>query len=85
MKKRNLAVMMLMCITLAGCGNLSNGKDADPESGQIQNTTPTPTEPFVYGKISPCLADVGNHGGNHEDGPGGFTMDKVLKLQGYIN
>ena len=60
MKKVYLMLTVLLCFTLAGCGNLSIGMAADPEPDRTPAVSPTPTEPFVYGKTSPCLADSGN-------------------------
>ncbi len=56
MKKRNIMLMLMICMALAGCGDLNNGTAADPQADQVPTVAPTPTEPFVYGKISPCLA-----------------------------
>lgn len=61
MKKRKFAVMMLVCITLAGCGDSSDGvtSTAEQETEQIPTPTPipTPAQSFVYGQITPWLAD----------------------------
>ena len=65
-KKRNLVLMILICFALAGCGDLNNGTAADPQTDQVPTVTPTSGAPFVYGKISPCLADAGS--GSNDDG-----------------
>ena len=68
MKKRNIALTILTCVTLAGCANMSDAMDVGAETEQvpaaIPTLAPTPTEPFVYGKTSPCLADSGKNAGS---------------------
>ena len=58
-KKRNLALMILICLALAGCEDMNNGTAVNLKSNQMPTITPTPEELFVYGKTSTCLSDAG--------------------------
>ena len=65
MKKQRFAAIMLMCITLAGCGNMGDEVNTETEQTPIATPTPdpTPAQSFVYGEKSPWLADSGSSEG----------------------